>query len=70
MRPETCAECGRPALLQSHPFLEIGTGKPATFAPLMVCRECFPARRSTREQMSLFATAGFAVTPVASAVHP
>lgn len=72
MRAELCAECGRPALLQPHPYLAIGTGKPPSFAPLMVCRECFPARfeyspavgdysfparRSTREQMTLFGSA-------------
>lgn len=46
MRAEPCAECGKCEPLQPHPYLAIASGKPATFAPLMVCRECFPARFS------------------------
>ncbi len=57
LRPEPCAECGCPALLTAHPFLSIGTGKPATFAPLRVCETCLPVRSPSRErrvQMTLF----------------
>jgi hypothetical protein len=50
MKPEPCAECDRCAPLHPHPYLTIGTGKPATFAPLQVCEACLPAPRSTRVQ--------------------